>query len=177
MEGLCDFCIEHHMPEQPKDQENTKRTLASDSTDWVMRQALSDAKQASGEAETLGRRGCRSGHAGPRLASLRREAHHRGYRIEGETKGEGLILRVTPMRESLPNLPCSRFRTIRAPWAKAVTDVAKYIDEALTDSSRPNEKPASESARSNEEIHRLRSLLRAELKRRRAELASARSNQ
>jgi hypothetical protein len=68
-----------------------------------------------------------------RLVRLRQEAHYRGYRIEGEKKGEGLILRVTPTRAGLPSLPCWRFRTLRAPWNKAVGDVATYIDQALAD--------------------------------------------
>ena len=62
---------------------------------------------------------------------MNKEAHHRGYLIEGEKKGEALILRVTPTRAGLPNLPYRRFHTVRASWAKAVCDVAKYIDDAL----------------------------------------------
>ena len=68
-----------------------------------------------------------------RLMSPRQEAHHRGYRIEGEQKSEGFLLRVTPTRAGLPRLPWSRFRTLRASWAKAVRDVTRYIDDALAD--------------------------------------------
>ena len=61
------------------------------------------------------------------------EAQHGGYRIEGQKKGDGWILRVTATRAGLPMLPCWRFRTLGAPWAKAVGDVARYIDEALAE--------------------------------------------
>ena len=68
-----------------------------------------------------------------RQVSPRHEAHHRGYRIEGEQKSEGFLLRVTPTRAGLPRLSWSRFRTLRASWAKAVRDVTRYIDDALAD--------------------------------------------
>ena len=68
-----------------------------------------------------------------RQVSPRHEAHHRGYRIEGEQKSEGFLLRVTPTRAGLPRLPWSRFCTLRASWAKAVRDVTRYIDDALAD--------------------------------------------
>ena len=29
------------------------------------------------------------------------------------------------------SLPCSRFRTVRGPWEKAVGDLARYIDQVL----------------------------------------------
>ena len=61
------------------------------------------------------------------------EAQHRGYCIEGQKKGDGWILRVTATGAGLPMLPYWRFRTLRAPWAKAVGEVARYIDEALAE--------------------------------------------
>jgi hypothetical protein len=67
------------------------------------------------------------------------EAQHRGYRIEGQKKGEGWILRVTATRAGLPMLPFWRFRTLRAPWAKAVGEVARYIDDALASKLVPSE--------------------------------------
>lgn len=60
--------------------------------------------------------------------SVGQEAHHRGYRIEGQKHGEGMLIRVSPTRPDLPELKYSRFRTIQAPWAKAVCDVVRYID-------------------------------------------------
>ena len=68
-----------------------------------------------------------------RLVSVRREAHYRGYRIEGFKQGEGMLLRVTPTRPCLPTLKYSRFRTLRASWEKAAGVVTGYIDEALND--------------------------------------------
>ena len=68
-----------------------------------------------------------------RLVSPQHEAHHRGYRIEGEQKSEGFLLRVTPTRAGLPRLPWSRFRTLRASWAEAVRDVTRFIDDALVE--------------------------------------------
>jgi hypothetical protein len=70
-----------------------------------------------------------------RLVSLRQEAHHRGYRIEGVKQGEGILLRVTPTRPDLPTLRYSRFRTLRSTWLKAVGVVAGYIDESLDDTA------------------------------------------
>ena len=90
------------------------------------------------------------------------EAQHGGYRIEGQKKGDGWILPVTATRAGLPMLPCSRFRTLRAPWAKAVGDVARYIDEALAE-TRSQVQPLMRVP-SEEEI-RLRCLLEALLKR------------
>ena len=77
-----------------------------------------------------------------RQVSPRHEAHHRGYRIEGQQKSEGFLLRVTPTRAGLPRLPWSRFRTLRASWAKAVLDVTRYIDDALADDNRKHGKTA-----------------------------------
>jgi hypothetical protein len=57
----------------------------------------------------------------------RREAHHRGYRIEGDKKGDGIIIRVTPTRAGLPDLPSWRFRTIRGSWETVVVDVVRAI--------------------------------------------------
>jgi hypothetical protein len=68
-----------------------------------------------------------------RLVSLRQEARHRGYRIEGVELGEGIRLHVTPTRPDLPTLRYSRFRTLRSTWLKAVGVVAGYIDESLND--------------------------------------------
>ena len=68
-----------------------------------------------------------------RLVSVRREAHYRGYRIEGFKQGEGMLLRVTLTRPCLPTLKYSRFRTLRASWEKAAGVVTAYIDEALND--------------------------------------------
>ena len=64
-----------------------------------------------------------------KLVCSRPEAQHRGYRIDGQKKGDGWILRVTATRAGLPNLPYRRFRAVRASWEKAVCDVAKYIDD------------------------------------------------
>jgi hypothetical protein len=63
-----------------------------------------------------------------RLVWVRQETHHRGYRIEGQKHGEGMLLRVSPTRLGLPELAYSRFRTIQAPWPKAVSAIARYID-------------------------------------------------
>src|SRR5688572_20297123 len=82
-----------------------------------------------------------------RVVYLRQEAHHRGYRIEGEKSGEGIILRVTPTQAGLPSLSCWRFRTIRAPWTKAVCDVARYIDQELADIGRHSQTEPSAAAK------------------------------
>ena len=66
-----------------------------------------------------------------RLASVKQEARHREYRIEGVKEGKGTLLRVTPTRPDLPILEYSRFRTIRGTWVKAVDAVCGYIDEAF----------------------------------------------
>ena len=68
-----------------------------------------------------------------RLGSVKRETHHRGYRIEGVKQGEGMLLSVFPTRPTLPTLKYSRFRTLRGSWIKAVSVVTGYIDEALKD--------------------------------------------
>ena len=68
-----------------------------------------------------------------RLVSVRKEAHYRGYLIEGSKQGESILLRVTSTRPDLPTLKYSRFRTVRGTWVKAVGVVAGYIDEALND--------------------------------------------
>ena len=70
-----------------------------------------------------------------RLVSVRQEAHYRGYRIEGVTQGEGLLLHVTPTRPDPPSLRYSRFRTLRSTWLKAVGVVAEYIDESLNETA------------------------------------------
>jgi hypothetical protein len=59
------------------------------------------------------------------------ESQHRGYRIEGEKRGEGFLLQVTAMRAGLPQLPWARFRIIRGSWDKGAHDVASYIDDYL----------------------------------------------
>lgn len=64
-----------------------------------------------------------------RLASVKEEARHREYRIEGVKEGKGMRLRVTPTRPDLPILEYSRFRTIHGTWVKAVDAVCGYIDE------------------------------------------------
>jgi hypothetical protein len=68
-----------------------------------------------------------------RHVSVKREAHHRSYRIEGVKQGEGMLLSVFPTRPNLPTLKYSRFRTLRGSWIKAVSVVTGYIDEALQD--------------------------------------------
>jgi hypothetical protein len=76
-----------------------------------------------------------------RLVSVRQEAHHRGYRIEGVKQGEGILLRVpptrrvTPTRPDLPTLSYSQFRTLRSTWRNAVDVVVGYIDESLDGTS------------------------------------------
>src|SRR5262245_5428568 len=71
-----------------------------------------------------------------RHGSVKREAHHRGYRIEGVKQGEGMLLSVFPTRPNLPTLQYPRFRTLRGSWIKAVSVVTGYIDEALKDTLR-----------------------------------------
>jgi len=66
-----------------------------------------------------------------KVLRFRQEAHHRGYRIEGEKRGGGWILRVRPPLVPVVDLPCWRFYTLRGSWAKAVVDVARYIDAAI----------------------------------------------
>jgi hypothetical protein len=78
-----------------------------------------------------------------RLVSIRKEAHYRGYLIEGFKQGEGLLLRVTPTRPHLPILKYSRFRTLRSTWVKAVGVVAGYIDESFIEIPHEGEKVAS----------------------------------
>jgi hypothetical protein len=75
-----------------------------------------------------------------KLVWVRPEVHYRGYRIEGETQGEGLVLHVTPTRPDLPSLRYSRFRTLRSPWLKAVGVVAGYIDEAFIETAHEGRK-------------------------------------
>ena len=106
-----------------------------------------------------------------RVVRLRQAAQYQGYHITGEKKGEGWILHVTPTRAGLPSLPCSRFRTVRAPWEKAVVDVARYIDQQVPADRRLSQTRAAKHVPSSEEI-RLRSLLEAELKRLREQRAS-----
>ena len=72
-----------------------------------------------------------------RLVFSRHQAHHRGYHIEGEKRGRGFLLRVTPVRAGLPGLPWARFRTIRGVWDKAVCDVTRYIDDFLASHPSP----------------------------------------
>jgi hypothetical protein len=119
-----------------------------------------------------------------KLVSVRQEAHHRGYRIEGVKQGEGLLLRVTPTRPDLPTLRYSRFRTLRSTWLKAVGVVVGYIDESLNDTARSF--PLVESYGGNvrvqtneptdkeqvDESLRVRALLRSELNRLQAGLLS-----
>src|SRR5262245_43331727 len=79
-----------------------------------------------------------------RHGSVKREAHHRGYRIEGVKQGEGMLLSVFPTRPNLPTLQDSRFRTLRGSWIRAVSVVTGYIDEALKDTLHdipPEKKP------------------------------------
>ena len=116
--------------------------------------------------------------------SVRQEAHHRGYHIEGVKQGEGLLLRVTPTRPDLPALRYSRFRTLRSRWLKAVGVVVGYIDESLNDTARSF--PLVESYGGNarvqtneptdkeqvDETLRVRALLRSELNRLQAGLLS-----
>ena len=71
-----------------------------------------------------------------RLGPVKRETHHRGYRIEGVKQGEGMLLSVFPTRPNLPTLQYSRFRTLRGSWIKAVSVVSGYIDEALKDTRK-----------------------------------------
>lgn len=68
--------------------------------------------------------------------------HHRGYRIEGVKQGGGLLLRVIPTGPYLPILKYSRFRTVRAPWDKAVGVVVGLIDETLREAL--HQRPANE---------------------------------
>jgi hypothetical protein len=70
-----------------------------------------------------------------RLLRFRQEAHHRGYRIEGQQLGEGWILRVIATGPGLPRLPYWRYRMIRGSWTKAAVDIARHIDSALAKSS------------------------------------------
>jgi hypothetical protein len=77
---------------------------------------------------------------------LRQTAHHRGYLIEGQSRGGETILRVSPTQDGLPSLPWWRFRAIRAPWAKAVHDVAGYIDQALADIAEHGQSEPSAAA-------------------------------
>ena len=103
-----------------------------------------------------------------RVVRLPLEAHHRGYRIEGKKQGEGILLRVTPTQTGLPALQWWRFRTIRGSWAKAVCDVARYIDQTLADMPERKPTPKSPSVETQlkvREIIRLRARLLAELKR------------
>jgi hypothetical protein len=101
-----------------------------------------------------------------KVVRFRQEAQHKGYRIEGEGKAEGWILRVTPVRAGLANLPCRRFRMIRGSWAKAVLDVSRYIDQNLQEAISAHAKTVADSNKLKaEEILRLRARLLAELKR------------
>ena len=75
-----------------------------------------------------------------RVVSVRQEVHYRGYRIEGVTRREGLLLHVTPTRPHLPVLKYSRFRTLRSTWVKAVGVVAGYIDQAFIENPHEGEK-------------------------------------
>ena len=121
-----------------------------------------------------------------RLVSVRQEAHYRGYRIEGLKQGEGLLLRVIPTRPGLPVLKYSRFRTLRAPWVKAVGVVVGYIDEMLREAvhdcsadecgGRLPEARTYEltgTATQVEELLKLNALLRLKLSQLEAKLSSA----
>ena len=115
--------------------------------------------------------------------SVRQEAHHRGYHIEGVKQGEGLLLRVTPTRPDLPALRYSRFRTLRSRWLKAVGVVVGYIDESLNDTARSfplvesyggNVRVQTNEPTDKEQVDEIpvRALLRSELNRLQAGLLS-----
>jgi hypothetical protein len=59
------------------------------------------------------------------MRMARREAHYRGYKIEGELKGRSWVLHV-------PNLPISSFRVVQSTWPKAVGEAVRRVDELLT---------------------------------------------
>ena len=75
-----------------------------------------------------------------RHVSVKREAYHRGYRIEGVKQGDGMLLSVFPTRLNLLTLQYSRFRTLRGSWIRSVSVVTGYIDEALKDTDIPPER-------------------------------------
>lgn len=68
-----------------------------------------------------------------RLIISKQEAHYRGYRIEGQKRGQVIFVKVSPSRWHLPVLRFTRFRVIRSTWAKTLVEVAAYIDEMLTE--------------------------------------------
>lgn len=108
-----------------------------------------------------------------RVMRNRHEAHHRGYRIEGQQKGEGWILNVVPSRGGLPSLPSWRFRTMRGSWTKAVCDVTRYIDHhTLKQAAGRQDEATAANELKAEEIVRLRARLLVELDRLRAKLDS-----
>ena len=63
------------------------------------------------------------------MRMARREAHYRGYKIEGELKGRSWVLHVHPI---LPDLPISSFRVVQSTWPKAVGEAVRHVDELLT---------------------------------------------
>ena len=108
-----------------------------------------------------------------RVVRLRQAAQYQGYHITGEKKGEAR--RVDPSRDThtswtAVSLPCSRFRTVRGPWEKAVGDLAR-LHRPSPGERRVSQTRAAKHVPSSEEI-RLRSLLEAELKRLREQRAS-----
>ena len=63
------------------------------------------------------------------MRMARREAHYRGYKIEGELKGRSWALHVHPI---LPDLPISSFRVVQSTWPKAVGEAVRRVDELLS---------------------------------------------
>jgi len=61
----------------------------------------------------------------------RREAHYRGYKIEGQLKGRSWILHVHPILPELPILRFSSFRVMQSTWSKAVGEAVRRVDELL----------------------------------------------
>jgi hypothetical protein len=65
------------------------------------------------------------------MRMARREAHYRGYKIEGQLKGRSWILHVHPILPELPILRFSSFRVMQSTWSKAVGEAVRRVDELL----------------------------------------------
>jgi hypothetical protein len=71
------------------------------------------------------------------MRMARREAHYRGYKIDGELKGRSWVLHVHPILPDLPILRFSSFQVVQSTWPKAVGEAVRRVDELLALSINP----------------------------------------
>jgi hypothetical protein len=71
------------------------------------------------------------------MRMARREAHYRGYKIDGELKGRSWVLHVHPILPDLPILRFSSFQVVQSTWPKAVGEAVRRVEELLALSINP----------------------------------------